>query len=547
MLRSVPIAACAAFLITACGEIPDTVDATPPRTDGGIVPFDSGQTDQGGGADTSLGQDIATGQDAARPDTSTAQDAARPDSSTGQDAANGQDAATGVDAGGDCTADCNSGLYNACTCGADDPCGWIGDAYCDLVPAGASCDQFEPHFDDSADCSVELNVGWIGGACAVPGDCTDVTGATCETASFPGGFCTVDCDVYCPDAVGGYGTGTGNTITRCIVDDLGNGRCVGECDFEQSPTGCRPGYTCVLRQRDGQPDSIYPVCLPADSQGWPGEPAPAFDIGEACSADGDCANLYCMGMPGGYCAKAMCSVAGCPAGSTCYSLSGDSATVCLQDCSSDGECRTGEDYVCMDDADPDSLGDYCGYQPPPHSWDPSVGAADCASALAAGLSPCDLVVDDYIVVNKAARNLALCDSSGGLVQNFSAGLSSFAPSGDKEREGDGKTPEGVFFNARLVPNSSYYKAFSVSYPDAADATRGLTNSWISQSVHDQIVTAQNNCTLPPQQSELGGLIEVHGMGGSNDWTLGCVAIDSSGIDALWAVLEVGDSIVVLPD
>src|SRR5437867_13286330 len=104
------------------------------------------------------------------------------------------------------------------------------------------------------------------------------------------------------------------------------------------------------------------------------------------------------------------------------------------------------------------------------------------------LSPCDVTKGAYVVVHKSARNMALC-SSGSLVANFSVGLG-FSPVGDKEREGDGKTPEGVFYIARVIASSQYYKAFLVSYPDDADDDRGVTAGLISTPQHDAIYAAQ---------------------------------------------------------
>jgi hypothetical protein len=391
---------------------------------------------------------------------------------------------------------------------------------------------------------VELNPGWIGGACDSATDCTNPD-PICETSGFSNGFCTEECSLnnagttwVCPDT--DYGDGTLNTITRCI--DTGSAsapaRCVAECDFEKSPSGCRTGYTCVLKHRYNQPTSIYPVCLPADNQAWPGATPPANDIGDACSDANDCESLYCLDLPGGFCTKSMCDVSGCPAGSTCFGVEGSTETICLQDCTSDSQCRTGENYFC------EMTYDICWPDTPEPVWDPSVGVGDCADAWSAGLSSCDTVPDDYVVVNKTNRNLALCNS-GSHVANYNIGLG-FAPLGDKNQEGDGKTPEGVFYIPRLVPQSSYYKAFLLSYPDTADATRGLSDSLISQAQHDEIVAAQNNCTEPPQYTPLGGLIEIHGHGGGQDWTFGCIAVENTEVDALWDVLAVGDTIVVLP-
>jgi hypothetical protein len=389
---------------------------------------------------------------------------------------------------------------------------------------------------------VELNPGWIGGACNSVSDCTNPN-PSCETTGFTNGFCTEACSLngagttwVCPDT--DYGDNTLNTITRCIDTGVGSAQCVAECDFDKSPSGCRTGYSCVLQQRYQQPGSIYAVCLPAENQTWPGATAPANDIGDACTNATDCESLYCLDMPGGFCTKSMCDASGCPAGSTCFGVEGSTETICLQDCTADTQCRTGENYFC------ETTYDICWPDTPEPTWDPSVGVGDCADAWSAGLSGCDTVPDNYVVVNKTNRNLALCDS-GNHVLNFNIGLG-FAPLGDKNQEGDGKTPNGVFYIPRLVPQSSYYKAFLLSYPDTADAARGLSDSLISQAQHDEIVAAQNGCTEPPQFTPLGGLIEIHGNGGGQDWTFGCIAVEDSEVDQLWNVLGVGDTIVVLP-
>ena len=180
-------------------------------------------------------------------------------------------------------------------------------------------------------------------------------------------------------------------------------------------------------------------------------------------------------------------------------------------------------------------------------WDPSVGIADCSDAWGkAGekLSPCDTVKDDYVVVHKSKRNVALC-KSGKLVKNIKSGLG-YAPVGDKEKEGDGKTPEGVFYVPRLLPSSSYYKAFLLSYPAIEDAKRGYAAGLITNNERLTIESAHAACTEPPQYGPLGGELEIHGNGSKSDWTLGCVAVENSAIDLLWSAIGVGDTIVVVP-
>jgi len=406
---------------------------------------------------------------------------------------------------------------------------------------------------DATPPGVELNPGWIGGACGDVNECNDSTFTTaiCETSGFPGGMCTEACSEgattwYCNDSSGAL-----ITTTRCI-DANGQPRCASECDFAASPdTGCRPGYTCIMRQRY-HAATVFPICLPSSTQGWPGETAPAYDIGAACSAPADCGHAACLlDLPAGYCTKLMCDLAGCPDGSTCFHLLDADSYACLDDCWSAGDCRTGDGYTCAQNLDICWPGSTQEHHP---LWNPSVGAADCTTAFAAGLADCDTVPDDYVVMHKSARNMALC-ASGSLVANFSAGLCESAAVGDKVREGDGKTPEGIFYVAERndVGATSYYRAFLVSYPDAADAARGLTAGLINQSEHDAIVTAQQNCTPPPQTTDLGSLIKVHGgpdgygdVSGDSDWTVGCMALDNAHIDRLWSVLDVNDTIVIVP-
>jgi hypothetical protein len=181
-------------------------------------------------------------------------------------------------------------------------------------------------------------------------------------------------------------------------------------------------------------------------------------------------------------------------------------------------------------------------------WDPSVGAADCAAAWGAAgekLSPCDTVKDHYVVVHKSKRNIALCGAGGALEKNFRTGLG-FAPVGTKEKEGDGKTPEGVFYVATLLPASSYHRAFLFSYPTKDDAARGFASGLVTGAERDQIVQAQDACQAPPQTTALGGSIEIHGEGSSKDWTVGCVALENADVDRLWSEMGVGDTIVVVP-
>lgn len=399
-----------------------------------------------------------------------------------------------------------------------------------------------------------LNTGWVGGACTSAAECNSASftrAATCETDGFPDGHCTQACvqgssgNWSCPDTTM---TGTDATTTRCVSDDEGAPRCASACDFAKSPeTGCRPGYGCVLRQKHGThtPDQIFPMCLPLETQRWPGEAAPANDIGAACENATDCASKACMKLANGSCTKYLCDLTGCPEGSTCVRLGKKGeTTACVKDCAAPDDCRVDEGYTCVGG----NL-NVCWYDRTPVAHDTTQAVADCAEAwgqAGSGLHVCDTTPDRYLVLRKAARNLSLCER-GALVRTYYTGLG-FTPRGDKAVEGDGKTPEGVFYIPRLIPASEYRRAFLLSYPDNGDADRGLERGLISTAQANAIRSAQASCNEPPQNTALGGLVEVHGAmePGAGDWTWGCISVTDAEVETLWAALGQSDTIVVKP-
>ena len=138
---------------------------------------------------------------------------------------------------------------------------------------------------------------------------------------------------------------------------------------------------------------------------------------------------------------------------------------------------------------------------------------------------------DRLVVDKQARRLTAY-AEGTAVREYHIALG-WAPEGHKQMEGDGKTPEGVYFVDGKNPNSRYYKNLGVSYPNdddcAAAAALGVSPGG-EIKIHG----------LPPGQEHLGG---VHWM---RDWTAGCIAVSNEEIDELYAHTPVGTPIEILP-
>ena len=149
-----------------------------------------------------------------------------------------------------------------------------------------------------------------------------------------------------------------------------------------------------------------------------------------------------------------------------------------------------------------------------------------------------------IIVYKSARKLEFY-SDQKLLRTYRVGLG-FNPVPDKQKEGDGATPEGEFYIFVKNNQSSYFLSLGVSYPNLEDAERGLRDGLINKTQYDTIVEAIRKKVGPPQYTKLGGLIYIHGHGSSRDWTWGCVALENADIKELYNVVSVGTPVTILP-
>lgn len=149
-----------------------------------------------------------------------------------------------------------------------------------------------------------------------------------------------------------------------------------------------------------------------------------------------------------------------------------------------------------------------------------------------------------IVVKKKERLLQIFDGEK-LFRTYRIALG-FAPEGDKVKQGDGKTPEGEFYIFTKNSQSKFYLSLGLSYPNIEDAERGLREKLISRRQHDAIVKAINEEKMPPQNTNLGGEIYIHGGGSGKDWTWGCVAVENEEIKEIFEAVSVGTEVTILP-
>ena len=82
---------------------------------------------------------------------------------------------------------------------------------------------------------------------------------------------------------------------------------------------------------------------------------------------------------------------------------------------------------------------------------------------------------DRVVVQKSNRRMELY-REGALVASYKISLG-LQPVGQKQREGDYRTPEGRYRLTRRNAQSDFFLAVQVSYPEAADVAMARRNGW----------------------------------------------------------------------
>jgi len=153
-----------------------------------------------------------------------------------------------------------------------------------------------------------------------------------------------------------------------------------------------------------------------------------------------------------------------------------------------------------------------------------------------------------ILIKKSERRLYLYQTAGGkekLYKTYRIALGN-TPTGHKQKQGDGRTPEGDYYVTHKNPKSNFFLSLGVSYPNIKDADAGLKNGLISKTLHQAIAAAIRSQSKPPQNTRLGGEIFIHGGGTGRDWTLGCVALENEDIKELFDLLPVKTPVRIEP-
>ena len=150
-----------------------------------------------------------------------------------------------------------------------------------------------------------------------------------------------------------------------------------------------------------------------------------------------------------------------------------------------------------------------------------------------------------IVVSKSKRTLSAYGENGRVLGVFPVALGRQS-AGAKEREGDERTPEGEYYVCFKNPESRYHLSLGLSYPNLADAGRGLADGRISRAEYRAIAEAQAARQIPPWRTELGGEIFIHGATDGREGTAGCIAVSNQAIEQLFPEVELGTPVVIEP-
>lgn len=141
---------------------------------------------------------------------------------------------------------------------------------------------------------------------------------------------------------------------------------------------------------------------------------------------------------------------------------------------------------------------------------------------------------DRLVVRKAARRLRLL-RDGAVIAEYRVALG-FAPAGHKRREGDGRTPEGVYRIAWRNPNSAFHLSLFIDYPNAADRAAAAARG---EDPGGEIFLHGGSA----EPSWIGWFLRLFR---GEDWTLGCIAVTNAEMEEIWALTPTGAPIEILP-
>ncbi len=150
----------------------------------------------------------------------------------------------------------------------------------------------------------------------------------------------------------------------------------------------------------------------------------------------------------------------------------------------------------------------------------------------------------HIIVKKSERTLELYGDDV-LIGKFPIRVGENAE-GHKEKEGDKRTPEGMYYICSRKDQTENTLFLGISYPNAEDAKAAYEEDRIEKSTRNAIIEAIEDGKRPPWDTPLGGAIGIHGKFGDREFTQGCIAISDDNVRILWEYAKTGTAVEILP-
>jgi len=146
-----------------------------------------------------------------------------------------------------------------------------------------------------------------------------------------------------------------------------------------------------------------------------------------------------------------------------------------------------------------------------------------------GLAPG--VQADRIIIEKSAHQLTLMHLGSPLKQyTVALGRGALGP---KEKEGDRKTPEGIYRILEHKRQSAFHLALRISYPNEHDVAHANLLG----------VSPGSDIMIHGMKNGLGFLGRIHRW---VDWTAGCIAVTNPEIDEIGRLVADGTPVEIRP-
>ncbi len=153
-----------------------------------------------------------------------------------------------------------------------------------------------------------------------------------------------------------------------------------------------------------------------------------------------------------------------------------------------------------------------------------------------------------IIVEKSARVLYLYQD-GHIWKSFPCSLG-WNPEQPKRREGDGATPEGLYYICDKHPSKRYHLFLTLSYPNQTDWERAYWEGRIDQMTLREALADLKLGKI--MKGPLGGDLGLHGgglfrkgpKGLRRDWTFGCIALRDKDIEEVYRFADLGTPVFI---